>query len=218
LAYETYATGKSSYTEVVRLLNSKGYRTKQGKLFSTEMIRDMLQSRTYLGEIRYKGYRKKANGSRDVSTETLWLKGKYEAFITEELYNQCQVAREKAARHHLPTPKVHVYPLSGILYCGECQTKMRAQNWHGYRYYRCRARELGLDCGQKGIIAEELEQKVVDLVREMKPPADWKFPINQQLLVCLRSVCGEIPVDSKSSRKRNRNSPICLANSCAGSS
>jgi len=174
LAYETYATGKSSYTEVARLLNSKGYRTKQGKLFSTEMIRDMLQSRTYLGEIRYKGYRKKSNGSRDVSTETLWFKGNHEAIITEELYNQCQVAREKAARHHLPTPKVHVYPLSGILHCGECQTKMRAQNWHGYRYYRCRARELGLDCGQKGIIAEELEQKVVDLVREMKPPADWK--------------------------------------------
>jgi hypothetical protein len=51
---------------------------------------------------------------------------------------------------------------------------MRAQNWHGYRYYRCRARELGLDCTQSGIIAEELEETVVDLVHTMKPPADWK--------------------------------------------
>ncbi len=163
-----------SDTEIARLLNGKGFRTIQGKLFSKEMIRDFLQSRTYLGYIRYKGYRKKSNGSRDVSTETQWFKGQHEAIITEDLYHQCQEVRAKAATHHLPTPKIHVYPLSGILYCGECQNRMRAQNLHGYRYYRCRARELGLDCSQTGIVAEEIELKVVDLIRTMKPPADWK--------------------------------------------
>jgi site-specific DNA recombinase len=157
LAFETYAPGGWSDTGIARLLNSQGYRTKQGKLFSKEMIRDFLQNRTYLGYIRYKGYRKKANGSRDVSTETQWFQGQHEAIISEELFEQCQQVRAKAAVHHLPTPKVHVYPLSGILYCAECQSKMRAQNWHGYRYYRCRARELGLDCTQTGIVAEELE-------------------------------------------------------------
>ena len=64
-----------SDTEVARLLNSKGYRTKQGRLFSKEMVRDMLQNRTYLGEIRYKGYRRKSNGCRDTSTETQWCYG-----------------------------------------------------------------------------------------------------------------------------------------------
>lgn len=95
LAFETHAQGAWSDTEIARLLNSKGYRTKQGRLFSKEMIRDFLQNRTYLGYIRYKGYRRKANGSRDVSTETQWFKGQHEAIITEELFERCPAgARE----------------------------------------------------------------------------------------------------------------------------
>jgi len=175
LAYETYARGGYSDTELARLLNSKGYRTKQGRLFSKEMVRDMLQSRTYLGEIRYKGYRRKSNGARDVSTETQWFKGQHEAIITEDVFDKCQAVRAKGAAHHLATTRSMLYPLSGILYCGECETKMRAQGGSsGFRYYRCRARDLGLDCTQRGVVAEKLELQVVDLIRTMKPPADWK--------------------------------------------
>lgn len=175
LAFESYARGGFSDTEIARLLNSKGYRTKQGHLFSKEMVRDMLQSRTYLGEIRYKAYRRKANGGRDLSTETQWFKGQHEAIFSEDVFDRCQAIRAKGAAHHLATPRSILYPLSGILYCGECQTKMRAQGGSsGFRYYRCRARELGLDCSQRGVVADPLEMKIVDLIRTMKPPADWK--------------------------------------------
>jgi len=33
---------------------------------------------------------------------------------------------------------------------------------------------LGHDCTQTGIGAEEVEQQVVDLIRQMKPRSDWK--------------------------------------------
>ena len=56
LAFETYEKEHWSDTRIARLLNSEGYRTKQGKLFSKEMIRDLLQNRTYLGSIRYQQY------------------------------------------------------------------------------------------------------------------------------------------------------------------
>lgn len=75
IGFETYSRGGRSDVEVSHLLNSKVYRTKQGKLFSKEMMRDMLQNRTYLGYIRYKGHSRKSNGARDTSTETQWFKG-----------------------------------------------------------------------------------------------------------------------------------------------
>ncbi len=187
LAFETYQQSGWSDTEIARALNSKGYRTKQGKLFSKEMIRDLLQNRTYLGFIRYQQLQKKSNGSRDVSADTQWYKGKHEAIISEELFEKCQQVRARAATHHLATPKAQIYPLSGILFCGYCQNKMRAQRLHGYRYYRCRARELGGDCQQQGIMATEIEQQLVDLVRQMKPPADWK----QQVVQAMGNLMGD---------------------------
>src|SRR5690606_23843503 len=53
MAFELYATGKFSDNEVARALNERGYCTKAGKLFSTDMVRDMLQNRTYLGYVKY---------------------------------------------------------------------------------------------------------------------------------------------------------------------
>ncbi len=32
---------------------------------------------------------------------------------------------------------------------------------------------IGIECSQRGVVAQELE-KVRDLIRTMKPPADWK--------------------------------------------
>lgn len=193
LAFETYQQSGWSDTEIARLLNREGYRTKQGKLFSKEMMRDLLQNRTYLGYVRYQQLQKKSNGSRDVSADTQWYKGKHEAIINEELFDKCQRVRAKAATHHLATPKAQVYPLSGILFCGSCQNKMRAQGWHGYRYYRCRARELGGDCKQQGVIATEIEQQVIDLVRHMKPPADWK----QQVVQAMGDLVGDQKLEER---------------------
>jgi hypothetical protein len=53
LAFGTYGQGGHSGTDTTRLLNGKGYRSKTGKLFSNETIRDLLQNRTHLGYIRY---------------------------------------------------------------------------------------------------------------------------------------------------------------------
>ena len=114
------------------------------------------------------------------------------------MFEKCQQVRAKSATHHLPTPKVHVYPLSGLLYCGYCNTKMRAQNMNGYRYYRDRARELGYDCNQPGLVADEIEMQVVNLVREMKPPSDWK----QRAVEAIGQLLGDQKI--KEARRRSR--------------
>lgn len=69
LAFETYAPGKVSDTEVAHRVNREGYRTKKGRLFSNETMRDLLQNRTYLGYVRYQPYQRNSNGSRNVNAE-----------------------------------------------------------------------------------------------------------------------------------------------------
>ena len=50
-AYEWFSTDKYYDMDIARMLNEKGYRTKQDKAFSKEMIRPLLQNKTYLGYV-----------------------------------------------------------------------------------------------------------------------------------------------------------------------
>ena len=75
LAYEIYSTDTYSDNEVARELNNRGYRTKKGRRFSTEMVREMLQNRTYLGYVKYQKYHEHSDGRRSWANPTEWIKG-----------------------------------------------------------------------------------------------------------------------------------------------
>lgn len=173
-AFESFATGKYYDLDIARLLNAKGYRTKQGKVFSREIVRFMLQSRTYLGFTKYQVYRKNANGSRDKKAPIEWIPGKHEALISEELFNKCQEVR--ARRHHAgrPVGANRVYPLSGLIYCAYCDRGMYAQFSTGRRYYRCRSHEWSIECEQKSPQADVIEEKVGQLLLELELPPEWQ--------------------------------------------
>ena len=66
LAMETYAIGKHSDNGIAQILRQAGCVTKQGKSFTGEMGRAMLQNRTYIGEVLYQPYRRQSNGARQV--------------------------------------------------------------------------------------------------------------------------------------------------------
>jgi hypothetical protein len=58
------------------------------KVFSKEMIRPLLQNRTYLGYVKHQIYRKNANGGRDKKAPIEWIKGKHEPLIKEKTTRQ----------------------------------------------------------------------------------------------------------------------------------
>ena len=175
LAYGWYRTGKYSDTQIARMLNKRGYRSKTGRKFSKDTIRDLLQNRTYLGFIRYQEYRRNADGSRSTKTPVQWFKGKHEAILDEEVFEECQQVRARKARRKGTVPKQrYPYPLSGLIYCGKCNRKLRAQSDYEVRRYRCRARELGHDCEQKSVRADEVEAQVVAALMTLKVPDDWR--------------------------------------------
>ena len=72
------------------MLNERGYRSKTGRPFSKETLRDILQNQTYLGKVKYQAYRRNSNGSRSYAAPIEWLEGQHEAVIDEEVFEQCQ--------------------------------------------------------------------------------------------------------------------------------
>jgi hypothetical protein len=53
----------------------------------------MLQNRTYLGYIKYQPYQRHSDGRRSFAAPVQWFKGKHEAVVPEDLFEQCQKIR-----------------------------------------------------------------------------------------------------------------------------
>jgi hypothetical protein len=85
LAFQAAANGKSD-KELAQVVNAAGYRTagNQGnRPFSKDTVRGILTNQFY------RGYLPNGNGG--------WVKGKHEAFISEELWSQVQEMRRRNA-------------------------------------------------------------------------------------------------------------------------
>ena len=80
--FERYAAGNFSYSDLSHLLAEKGFISASGHPFSRETIRLMLNNRTYLGQIEYKG------------SEV--FPGKHEPLISQDLWNRVQEVRKES--------------------------------------------------------------------------------------------------------------------------
>ncbi len=199
LSYELYDTGQYSDNDVARELNERGYRTTQGRLFSTATVRDMLQNKTYTGYVRYSQHVIKSDGHRSTHEPVEWIKGQHEAFIPQELFERCQEIRKHRVRVHGYYPKHHIYLLNGIFYCWSCMQnkpdtrgnkaygKMASlsigDDMHGrpILYYRCTANEFGLNCPQKRVNAKIIERQVIDALHAMRLSKEWREHILQSV-------------------------------------
>lgn len=176
LAFELFATGKYYDMDIARMLNEKGFRTKQGKVFSKEMVRPMLQNRTYIGLIKYQAYRKNGNGSRDKKAPIEWIKGDHESLIDEELFNKCQEIRASRYNGGQPVAANRVYPLAGLIFCGECNGKLTGQFSASSqkRYYRCRSYTWDIQCSQHLVPAEPIEEEIGYFLMQLELPKEWQ--------------------------------------------
>jgi len=162
MAFELYSCGEFSDNDIARELNDAGYRSTTGRRFSTDTIRDLLRNRTYLGYVKYQPYKKNPDGSRSYAGEIQWFDGKHDAVISEDLFNLCQDIRaERRSKRGKFSQDKKTYLLSDLVYCAECIEKasddyayqslgkMRIEGSKKKTYFRCRARDFGLDCSQK---------------------------------------------------------------------
>jgi DNA invertase Pin-like site-specific DNA recombinase len=185
-AFRLYATGTYSYMTIAQFLTERSHQLRRPleKPFHPQMVRDMLQNKTYCGYVSYcetvyqRGFRQAKAGTRGRRT---WHQGNHPPIISEELFEQCQATRAEHGQR-LKNPKVKDERLlSGLLYCGRCLARkpagLKDDNYgkmysHAMRkdwlYYRCAASERGYDiCGQSRVRQEVIDNQVIDALHHL---------------------------------------------------
>lgn len=186
-----YASGVPSDNDIAIHLNQAGctpagnrrtdLSARFGRMFSADTVRDMLQSRFYLGEIphRHTGKDGKKNKSRRARRAAdSWRPGEHEGLISIALYDKCQAVRQERAAHsnHNGLPNQHSYSVTSIARCGRCQSLLRGQPGGDRLYLRDPASALR-KCTQRQIRLDYAEAALARLLAPIRIPDSWQNQI-----------------------------------------
>jgi len=163
LAVELCEKGCTDW-EIAVEMNKRGYRVKSYvgvRPFNKDTSRGILNNKFYTGYTQYKGE---------------WFPGAHPAAITLERWKGMQSARSKRRSKKPGTKRSdRVYPLRRLIRCKKCNGAfMRGSFASGRRYYRCSAREYGIECEEKMINAEVVEREVRNWLAGITVPDDWR--------------------------------------------
>ncbi len=208
LCFELYATGQYSWKVLMNTLNEQGRCTKNGRPFSKQSIRSMVNNRLYIGEVAYQPVAYSADRKHRYYSQPLdWGPGRHKALVSVELFDKVQsqvIVRKKKQGHPNPRPQM----LHQLVYCYYCEinppagelpllscwahlhyrVQERASGYIG-RYYNCARDERGYGkCTQRPIRAEDLEATVIQALTErLAPGQDWR----QRAIAAIAARLGE---------------------------
>ena len=109
---------------VARLLNERGFRTRNGSKFSDTTVDRLLRDSTAKG-IRRANYTRSSDSSKawELKPESEWVLREVEAIVPEDLWSECNAVlgaqREKGKR----TTRRTLHLFAGLTYCA-CGPKM----------------------------------------------------------------------------------------------
>jgi len=180
LIYTLFLSGKS-IRSITEYLTRKGYRNRNGNIFTTKLIGDILKNRIYTGKLvwnrhhydKTKRTRKGYRYIKNPSDKVIIAQGKHKAIISEEDFElvQKKLSLIKVERRK----KVGDYPLSGILYCAKCNHKylgFSAISNHRTRakkrWYRCSGPLRSfIRCKNKSVKADAIESQIAGILETL---------------------------------------------------
>ena len=166
LIFEMYADGYG-YGRIVDVLNEKAYKTKKGKPFGKNSIRDILLNEKYMGIYSYNKTPSRIGGShnnhaRKSEDEIIRIPGGVPAIVSEELFERVQIKMGENKRVRGSHKAKQVYILSGLIRCGKCEGAMVGSTKKDYSYYECNTRKRQKSCDAKAIKKDYIEKAVID--------------------------------------------------------
>jgi len=160
-AFEEYARGRFTRVEILRRMNSLGFRTRRGAPLSMQSFNMMLRNPIYAGRIEVKKCHCSHLGNFEpvVSAETI-----------RRVQARLQGKRASATQHRRDHPD---FPLRRFVACQACGTPLTGSRSRGrggrYAYYFCRDRT----CRGVKVRKERLEAEFVGLLERLRPNAAY---------------------------------------------
>ena len=151
LIFEWYVNGytengtaqRPGTSKIARKLNELGYRPRKGgRTWAAASVRDMLINPVYTGVIRWdwrKCTKKMVGGQVEVVRgrskyeDTLCVKGRHPAIISDEVFRQAQYYMSQNPPRPVGVGAAAKNPLSGLVVCGKCGKKMVRRPYRGRR-------------------------------------------------------------------------------------
>ena len=169
IIFEMYADG-CGYSEIIKTLNKKGYKTKLGKSFGKNSLFEILRNEKYKGIYTYnKSSHKTSKGTYNrhcykSNEEVIRIENGCPQIISAEIFEKVQKRQEENKRIHQHNRDRQKYLLSGLVFCGKCGSAMHAnrRRKNSQLTFRCNRKSQTISCNTKEINMAYLENYVLD--------------------------------------------------------
>ncbi len=145
LMYELFLKHKRKAT-VATLLNEKGFRTRNGSMFSDTTVLRLLRDPTAKGQ-RIANYTKSLGKGRKwiIKPSDEWIVKTCPAIVSEDIWNACNDILDEQEKKRQPLGKKAVHLFTSLLYC-ECGSKMYIpSNSKKYVCFSCKKQRISMN-------------------------------------------------------------------------
>ncbi len=163
-AYEMFAEGSKTFTDISNFLFKFDFKTRNGKPLNISQVRQIFTNKFYVGIMRYNGE---------------YHQGLHKTFISKGLFQKVQEEMKKRDKHY---KKSNGFPFLGIFKCRQCGGAITAEKhtkfYKGtnrtvtYFYYRC-TKKLG-PCSQKAVTGQDMENQIKEMLKKISLPSKWE--------------------------------------------
>lgn len=172
LIYDLALQG-DGYTEIIRELQMKGYKTKNGNLFGKNSLFSILKNEKYTGTYVYsKSATKDVDGKRNGhkykdDSEIIRVENACPVIVPKEEFDRVQQLMAKCRKRQASYAAEETYLLSGKVVCGECGSTFVGNNRKArpghrqYTSYSCTKKNRSIQCSNGDIRRESLEAHVL---------------------------------------------------------
>lgn len=164
--FDMYLAGYG-YATIASELNERGRKTKIGKAFAKNSVRDILINEKYIGRYTFnKRLSKKHNYRYKDDKDIIRIDDALPAIITKEAFDDVQI-KINAGRRGPRMDTERFYLLTGKIVCGLCGSSYSGngcrsgRNGKRYAVYSCVGREKNHSCDNKRIRKETVENIVI---------------------------------------------------------
>jgi predicted site-specific integrase-resolvase len=167
-AFQLYALGNWSPEDIGHYLNEHGYPTplrNPNRYWSRRTVADILKNQVYRGMSVYR---------------EVYYQGKHPEIISEELWDVCQLVREKRkiGPNSNRNPNGFAFPLSKLLWCPRCGGSMTTHRNGGKKRYYRDLKGKAHACSQGHLFSAEIvEGRIMEYLTCIQLPQTWREEI-----------------------------------------